>query len=107
MKSIVIDSGRTGSVRWERFEESRIINSGRILMSDVDMMVHRQGRRAEDEMMRGGFDHIIYAAKIYGADNRLKVLQLYMLALDDDRFMMLTKKLGNSMIYAIHRRNGR
>lgn len=94
--------GRT--VRYERFKGKDLVASGDMQICDVDEAMKQQVQLAEAVIRHGNYDHVIYAAKIYDENEHVRAIQFYILPLDDDRFIKLTKKNGNSLIYALHRR---
>lgn len=83
------------------------ISRSRVRLSDIPKILQRFERDAAAVMKRTGADHVLYACKIYGADDSLVAVQFYNEPMDDETFDRVTRKVRGAMIYALHNHNRR
>lgn len=76
-------------------------------LADIPKILQKFERDAATVMKRTGADHVLYACKIYDADDNLVAVQFYNEPMDDETFDRVTRKVRGAMIYALHNRNRR
>lgn len=76
-------------------------------LADIPKMLQKFERDAAIVIKRTGADHVLYACKIYGADDNLVTVQFYNEPMDDEIFDRVTRKVRGAMIYALHNHNRR
>lgn len=73
-------------------------------LADIPKMLQRFERDAAVMMKKTGADHVLYACKIYDADDNLVTVQFYNEPMDDETFDRVTGKVRGALIYALHNR---
>ncbi len=81
----------------------------KVKLADIPGLLQRFERDAAELMKQTGADHVLYACKIYDADDNLVTVQFYNEPMDDETFERVTGKVRGALIYALHnnRRRGR
>lgn len=74
------------------------------MLSDIPKILQSFERDAATMMKRTGADHVLYACKIYSADDNLVEVQFYNEPMDDKTFERVTGKVRGALIYALHNR---
>lgn len=73
-------------------------------LADIPKMLQNFERDAVVLMKRTGAAHVLYACKIYDADDSLVEVQFYNEPMDDKTFERVTGKVRGALIYALHNR---
>lgn len=73
-------------------------------LADIPKMLQRFERDAAAMMKKTGADHVLYACKIYDADDNLVTVQFYNEPMDDETSDRVTGKVRGALIYALHNR---
>ena len=73
-------------------------------LADIPKILQRSERDAAELMKKTGADHVLYACKIYDADDNLVTVQLYNEPMDDETFDRVTGKVRGALIYVLHNR---
>lgn len=76
-------------------------------LADIPKMIQHFERDAAALMKKTGADHVLYACKIYDADDNLVTVQFYNEPMDDETFDRVTGKVRGALIYALHNRRKR
>lgn len=76
-------------------------------LTDIPEMLQRYERDAATVMKRTGARHVLYACKIYDADDNLVEVQFYNEPMDDETFSKVTRKARGALVYALHNHSGR
>lgn len=76
-------------------------------LADIPKILQMFERDAAALLKRTDADHVLYACKIYDADDSLVAVQFYNEAMDDETFDRVTRNVRGAMIYAIHNHNRR
>lgn len=92
------------SVRWCQYGDRRVIDKGQMLVSQIPHSLKAFEMAARKVMEYTGADHVLYGAKIYDKADTLASMQFYMMPMCDAEFQKITRRIHNSMIYALHRR---
>lgn len=71
-------------------------------LSQVTKVLQSFERDAAEKLKTTGADHVLYAVKIYGADDQLTAVQFYMNPMSDEEFYRITGKVRGALIYALH-----
>lgn len=74
---------------------------------DIPKMLQKFERDAAAVMKRTGAAHVLYACKIYDAEDNLVAVQFYNEPMDDETFDRVTRKVRGALIYALHNHNRR
>lgn len=78
-----------------------------VRLADIPGILQRFEKDAATVMKRTGADHVLYACKIYDANDNLVAVQFYNEPMDDETFERVTKKVRGALIYALHNHNRR
>lgn len=73
-------------------------------LADIPKLLISFEKSAAEMMKRTGADHVLYACKIYGADDSVVAVQFYNEPMDDAIFERVTGKVRGALIYALHNR---
>lgn len=73
-------------------------------LADIPKLIQNFEKSAARLMERTGADHVLYACKIYNADDSLVAVQFYEQPMDDETFYRITGKVRGALIYALHNR---
>ena len=76
-------------------------------LADIPKVLQRFERDAAVTLKQSEADHVLYACKIYDADDNLVTVQFYNEPMDDETFDRVTRKARGAMIYALHNHNRR
>lgn len=74
---------------------------------DIPKILRLFEREAAELMKKTGADHVLYACKIYDADDNLVAVQFYNEPMDDETFDRVTRQVRGVLIYALHNHNRR
>lgn len=94
-------------ISWSIRDTAGCRQRGQMQISSLPAVMRKFEREAVEKMKTSGADHVLYAVKILGTDNRLATVQFYMNPMSDKEFYKVTGKVRGAIIYALHNHNRR
>lgn len=90
-------------VPFRRWSNGVITGAGQIEAKQIPDKLSEYRGAAAAIMKATGAAHVLYGIKDYDSNGEIKMFQLYLEQMDDQKFNAFAENTGNSMVYALHR----
>lgn len=91
-------------INWSMKDTNGCVQRGQMPLSQLPKILLSFENSAAETLRRTGADHVLYAVKIYDAEDELTAVQFYMNPMSDEGFSKVTGKGRGTLVYALHNR---
>lgn len=94
-------------INWSMKDTNGCVQRGQMPLCQLPGILRDFENSAAETLRRTGADHVLYAVKIYDAEDELTAVQFYMNPMSDEEFSKVTGKGRGTMVYALHNKKAK